>query len=317
LNEGLIKPLTRDQRKLVEAAVTIFGESATGENAAFMARELVQVTLPHSDPKTDIWSRTNGNLSLGIQAGFNLGTGKKYGLPYGTIPRLLLFWITTEAIKTKSRRLELGKSLNGFMHELGLNPDNGSLGAKRSDARRLREQMDRLFQAKISFQRHEQDGNRSRHAWMNMDVAPDGELWWNERSPSQTALWGSWIELGEKFFQAVTSAPVPIDIRALRALKRSPLALDLYAWLTYEAYRAHRAGKPRYEAWGQLHAHMGGEYADMNNFRKKVRAALNKIGLVYPALKLGTKQGGIEVLPESYPALLPRDLTIDGLCKTL
>lgn len=40
-------------------------------------------------------------------------------------------------------------------------------------------------------------------------------------------------ELGEDFFKMVTASPVPVDMRALRALKRSPLALDLYAWLTY------------------------------------------------------------------------------------
>ena len=43
--------------------------------------------------------------------GINLNTEKSYGYPYGTIPRLLLFWMTTEATRTKSRRLELGNSL--------------------------------------------------------------------------------------------------------------------------------------------------------------------------------------------------------------
>jgi hypothetical protein len=39
------KPLTRAQRKLVDASVLIFGESATMKDAAFMARELVQAIL--------------------------------------------------------------------------------------------------------------------------------------------------------------------------------------------------------------------------------------------------------------------------------
>lgn len=106
-------------------------------------------------------------------------------------------------------------------------------------------------------------------------------------------------------------------MRALKALKRSSLALDLYSWLTYEAFRAHKSGEPRYETWEQLHAHMGGEYGRLDNFRAKVKAALLKIRAVYPGLKLGAKQGGIEILPESYPALQPRDVTIDGQCKTL
>jgi hypothetical protein len=30
------------------------------------------------------------------------------------------------------------------------------------------------------------------------------------------------------FFEQLVAAPVPLDLRAVRALKRSPLALDLY-----------------------------------------------------------------------------------------
>jgi hypothetical protein len=90
-----------------------------------------------------------------------------------------------------------------------------------------------------------------------------------------------------------------------------------YAWLTYEAFRAHKNGKPRFETWEQLHAHIGGEYGRLDNFRAKAKAALTKIKVVYPGLKLGRKQGGIEILPESYPALQSCNMTIDGTCTTL
>ena len=62
--------------------------------------------------------------------------------------------------RTKSPRLELGNSLRGFMAELGLNSSNGSSGAKRSDARRLRGQMERLFRARISFENTGTDRDR-------------------------------------------------------------------------------------------------------------------------------------------------------------
>jgi len=70
---------------------------------------------------------------------------------------------------------------------------------------------------------------------INMNVASASELWWDPKKPHQINLWDSWVELGEKFYEALTAAPVPVDTRALRALKRSPLALDLYAWATYKA----------------------------------------------------------------------------------
>ena len=44
---------------------------------------------------------------------------------------------------------------------------------------------------------------------LNMQVAPVGELSWNPRAPEQGVLWGSWIDLGDKFFQAITAFPVP------------------------------------------------------------------------------------------------------------
>jgi len=103
----------------------------------------------------------------------------------------------------------------------------------------------------------------------------------------------------------------------LRALKRSALALDLYAWLSYEAFRAHRSRKTRFENWMQLHTHLGAEYARPNDFRRKAKDALRKITTVYPGLKLGDKQGGIQVLPESWPSIQPRNLTITGTAKAL
>ena len=308
-------PITDAQRKLLEHSAKIFDEPATVRDAAYMPRELVQVTLPHKNPgDIPVWQRTNGNCTVIMQPGWNIDDNKSFGYPYGIIPRLLLFWITTEAIKKKSRRLELGNSLAGFVAELGLDPNRGG---KRSDARRLRDQMHRLFRARMSFQ-----GSLQRHgaqgvAQMDMQIADRSELWWSRKDPNQTALWGSWIELGERFFDAITAFPVPADMRALRALKRSPLALDLYAWLSYEAWKANKTGKARFENWTQLHAHLGAEYGRIDNFRSSAKAAICKIKTVYPSLKLGDREGGIQVLPESWPSIRPRNLTIDGTYKAI
>src|SRR6202000_581455 len=124
-------------------------------------------------------------------------------------------------------------SLAEFMRAVGLNPSGGG---KRSDHRRLKDQMRRLFRCHISFQAKAEQGGAHGERWQNMEGAPEGELWWSPHDPEQGALWESWIELGEKFFEAVLLSPVPIDTRALRVLKRSPLALDLYAWVCYRAF---------------------------------------------------------------------------------
>jgi hypothetical protein len=311
-DEEPTKPLTRAQRKLLDASGEIFAEMAAKKDAAYLPRELVQVTLPHKNPgNVPVWQRTNGNLTVAVQPGWNVRKNQSYGYPYGTIPRLLLFWITTEAVKTGSRRLDLGSSLSGFMADLGLVPSSEGAG-KRSDVRRLHDQINRLFNASISFVGTVERDGRCGEGRINMHVAPRSELWWSRKDPDQAALWGSWIELGEEFFKAIIASPVPADMRALKALKRSPLALDLYAWLTYEAFRSHKSGKARFENWEQLHDHLGGEYKNVADFRRKAKAAIRKIQIVYPGLKLGKRMGGIEVLPESYPAIQPRNVTIDG-----
>ncbi len=106
-----VAPPTEAQKKLLEAAVQIRQDPEAAE-AAFMARQLVQCTLPHSNPgDVPAWSRRNGNLTLGITPGWDFDKNKSVGYPYGSIPRLLLFWVTTEALRTGSRRLKLGHSL--------------------------------------------------------------------------------------------------------------------------------------------------------------------------------------------------------------
>jgi hypothetical protein len=287
---------------LVEASAAI-RQDPTKSDLAFLAKHFIQATLPHKNPgDVPVWERRNGNLTLSIRPGWNTRKRESYGYPYGTIPRLLLFWITTEALRTKSPRLELGHSLTTFMRELGLNPDNGGTGAKRSDARRLRDQMTRLFRAIIGFDVTVERGGQQGDAWLDMQVAPEGMLWWDIRQPDQNTLWGSWIEIGQKFFHAIIAAPVPMDMRALKALKRSPLALDLYAWATYTAYQTQKNGQPRFVAWQWLHEQFGAEYGRHRDFKSKAMAAFRKVQAVYPAFAAVVAPDGLRVLPCS-PAI--------------
>jgi len=82
--------------------------------------------------------------------------------------------MTTEAIRRKTRRLELGSSLNGFLAELGLSGYTGR--GKRGDAKRLREQLERLFRSRFSLERLKTDEEQSGKRWLDMQVAPQGEL---------------------------------------------------------------------------------------------------------------------------------------------
>ncbi len=288
--------LTRHQMQLIEAASQIMESWPGREELAYMAKHLVQVTLPHSDPgDIQAWTRTNGDLTLVItRSNLDIRTGNLIGYPYGTIPRLLLYWLTSEAVRTKQRVLKLGNSLSQFMREVGLNPDTG--GGKRGDAVRLKEQMNRLFAATISFQYANMTHGHFEQR-LNMNVTRRTQLWWNPKDRAQGNLFESWIELGEDFFESITNSPVPVDTRALKALNHSALALDLYGWATHKTYSVSRRREPQFISFKALQAQFGAQYANNKDFKKKFIIALKQVEAVYPAFKVSKARGGLVVHP--------------------
>ena len=255
----------------------------------FMARMLVQATLPHSDQDIKEYERRNGDFRLIVQA----GPGMK--LPYGSYPRLLLAWITTEAVRTQKPTLILGTSLSQFMEQLGLLPTGGRWGT----ITRLREQMKRLFSARVAGIYENDDEGTFR--LKTMEITNDVNLWWNPKAPEQATIWESNITLGGKFFQEIVKRPVPFDIRILKALKRSPLGLDLYMWLTY---RVSYMKEPTAISWKQLHDQFGAEYARPDNFTAKAKRELKKISAAWPELNYETPRGRLKLYP-STPSVLP------------
>ncbi len=197
------------------------GVSETDPEPGFMARLMTLCSLPRSSPGTRLqYKRANGPFTLYMVA----GGGNK--LPYGNLPRLLLAWISTEAVRTQSRVLVLGDSVSGFMRRLNIYSSSGEKHA------RLRDQMQRLFNVSIQLIYEDENGQAS----VNSLVADRTQLWWNLKRPDDRTLWESKIELGEKFFEEIIRHPVPLDMNTLKALKRSPLGLDLYMWLVYRTF---------------------------------------------------------------------------------
>ena len=131
-------------------------------------------------------------------------------LPYGTIPRLLLAWVSTEAVRTQSRELILGPSLTKFMKTLGVYSSGGG-----NVHTKLRNQMKRLFGCTGSMIYKDEHGEQ----FVSSLIAERGEFWWNERKPDQSSLWDSKIYLGEAFFNEIIRHPVPLDMNTLTALK--------------------------------------------------------------------------------------------------
>ena len=268
--------------------------SEADPDLGFMVRLMALCSLPRTNPgNRKEYKRVNGPYTLYMIA----GGGNK--LPYGNLPRLLLAWVCTEAVRTQSRELVLGKSLSKFMRTLGVYNSGGQ------PQTRLRNQMKRLFGCTVSLIYEDEHGEQ----FVSSLIAERGEFWWNERKPDQPSLWESKIELGEKFFQEIIRHPVSLNMNTLTALKRSTLGLDLYLWLVYRTFSL-RA--PLRLSWRQVYHQFGAHPAkarDNNTvqaFRYKVLRELKKIKLAWPELNYATAKGVLILLP-SIPAIAPSD----------
>ena len=208
-------------------------------------------------------------------------------LPYGNLPRLLMAWVCTEAVRTQSRELVLGASLSKFMRTLGIYNSGGK------PQTRLRNQMKRLFGCTVSLIYEDKNGQAS----VNALIARRTEFWWNERKPDEQTLWESKIELSEDFFNEIIRCPIPIDLNTLRAMKRSPLGLDL--WLTYRTFALKR---PLRLTWRQLYRQFGADPATASKvaqqaFRRDCLRELKKIKNAWPDLHYQTVKGALLISP--------------------
>jgi len=274
--------------KLVSEALAIEAEAAREAGAlGFMARALVQATMPHSKTAQAHFKRTNGDYSLVMTA-----LDPELGLPYGSIPRLMLAWIGTEAIRTRERELVLGDSMSAFMRELGLVPTGGRWGS----ITRLKDQSRRLLRCAIACSYSNPDV--SRDAGLQFMVADAHDLWWTPTQPDQGALFKSTLTLSERFFNEIIEHPVPIDMRALKALKRSPMALDIYCWATYRASYLKRATEI---PWPALQAQFGSGYPltpqGLRDFKKKFLHNLKSVLAIYPDAQIEPGDTGLLIKP--------------------
>ena len=276
---------------------------AEGEGAlAFMARCFIQATLPHSDPgDVPLWGRKNGIYTLTIKPSYVFDSNNKpknVGLPYGSIPRLLFIWMTTEAIRTKEPRLMLGNSLSEFMSKLGL---GSSTGGKNGSITRLKNQSYKLFRSEFTLTQEQQGGVHEK----DLKISNERMLFWNPRFPDQESLWESWVNLTPDFFEAITKNPAPMDMRALKALKNSSMALDIYMWLSHRTFYL---SKPQRLSWKALEGQIGANYSTEKALRQNVRKAVNKIRVFWPDLNVDFDNPEVITLYPSKSIITPREM---------
>lgn len=298
----------RDDLAFVRDAFALEAEEALEAGSlGFYGRVFCQCSLPYQDPgDVALWSRQAGRLSLSVQpavvADPSGGGGVVTRFPYGTLPRLLLIWLSTETVRTRERRVVLGESTSVFMRRIGLHVTGG----RRGDIGRLRLQMERLFLSTIVCRFD--DPAEGRAAASRYDVADAYQLWWDTRvDPGQGSLLPSYVDLSERFFEEVLAHPVPVDLRAIELLRGSPLRLDIYTWLTYRmSYLRRRTEIP----WEMLRYQFGSDRADDRRgrwrFRKDFEAHLARVLAVYRDARVEATDVGLVLAPSRSHVALRR-----------
>jgi Plasmid encoded RepA protein len=270
-----VHPEERARIKAMNSMATLLHGAAPQKSAiSYYTPELIQCTLPHSDPKKRDWIRTSGGHTLIVSSGIDK-KGEPFGVPYGSFPRLVLAYIITHVVKTGAGRIEFKSFFRTFLKEVGY-----TVKPSVRHAKTLQNGLERLIYASITYEFLVEGVAQGERGRRNFIVAPSSMLFWNYKSPDQGSLWDSYIEISEEFRQCILDAPVPLRTDMLAALKKSPLAIDLYMWLSYRLYTLQRQKQESLTlGYGKLQEQFGTSIATDNyrNFRHELRLAFDKV----------------------------------------
>jgi hypothetical protein len=197
------------------------------------------------------------------------------GVPYGSLPRLVLIHIMTEAVRSKSRLVVLGDSFAEWMRRMGFR--TVSYGP-RGSATLVRQQLDRLLACEWMI-RWDSGATQGEKEFGIKEIKITNEYVGVDR---RDASFVREIYLTEGFFEHLRRHAVPLNEHAIRQLRDSATALDLYTWLAYRLPRV-SPKRPATLSWAQLAVHFGNDGRNLRKFRQTVRDAWERhVSGVYP-----------------------------------
>ena len=271
-------------------------QAAAEEGISFHYVPLIQCSFPHADPgEARSFTRRNGWLEL------TLGTTRpETGLPYGVPARLLTIYAASEAVRTKSPEIYLGNSVHDFLRRLDVPITRGDRGSLRVYANQLL----KLIHCTLTIDENIKDatGRTGLHIRQAL-FAEEARLWWDDASGVGQ---GSSLVLSSVLFHSILDRSAPLSTAAIRQLRKSPMDLDVYAWL---AHRLYHLSKPSTVTWAQLSDQFGHGYAELRKFRRFFIDSLKRVQAVYPEARLKLADVGVVLLP-SKPHLAPTTVAV-------
>lgn len=290
------KPL---QQRLIDFA----GQDGELSEILYQHSVLCQTSLPYRDPGDEIrlWTRRNGYVTLELQAGRAYdGRADEFvdvGLPFGPKPRLVLYHLNAEALRTQSPLLELEDSLTAFVKRtLGLD-------TKGRNIRTVKNQLSRLAASDFRIGTSKDD----RSLTLKGSIIEGFEIW-TPRDANQRMLWPSTIQFSQRYFESLMKHAVPLNEIAVARLSHNAMALDIYTWLAQRLHRIDAEKGGAFVPWTGLKEHFGHGYGRMDNFKRVFRTTLRQVKVVYPESKFDLDDGGMTLRHSKPPVdkrLLP------------
>lgn len=255
------------------------------QGISFQYVPLIQCSFPHADPKdATTFTRKNGWLEL------TLGTTRAdAGLPYGVPARLLTIYCTSEAVRTNSPEIYLGDSVHDFLRRLDVPITRGPRGSLSVYANQLL----RLVRSTLTIDENIRDGagRTGLHIRQALFVE-EARLWWDE--PDGKVGNGSSLVLSSVLFHSILERSAPLATQAIKQLRKSPMDLDVYAWLVHRLFHL---SKPSRVSWTQLSEQFGHSYAEQRTFRRFFLDSLKRVSAVYTEAQLRVSAAGVLLLP--------------------
>ena len=278
-------------RQVVEAAASYMADEDSG--IGFLYSGWCQAALPHRRlPDSKGWQVSGDRFCLIVEPGMRRGPGGEpvhVGVPFGSRARLILIYLQSEALRTSSREVVLGKSLREWLERMKIPAGGKNLAI-------VREQTERISRCRLTFEVRQ--GNRVGLA--NQNIMDSAIFLEPAEDEVQGSLFAQTARLSEPFFEGLKKHPVPIEEAAIGAVSNNSMAIDIYVWL---AYRLHSLSKPTSISWRALKAQFGGGFAQMNNFKTKFLPNLRLALAVYPTARVEEDDQGRGLL--LYPSKPP------------
>lgn len=282
--------LPERQRSLVDIAAEVMTDDRQAIGISYTGFCLT--SLPHKRlPDDQPWQKHGHRVTLLVEPGrLKTGAGdmKLHGVPYGARARMILLYLQTQAVRTGSPQVALGRSMRDWMERMGL-----AIGGE--TARSLREQSARISACTLKFfWEGEDDGARG----FKRGAIVDSGLQFAVNNAKQGSLWEDQVVLDPVFYKALRDHPVPLQEAAIRQLRDRSMSLDIYVWL---AWRLHTLTKPTPITWTAIHTQFGAGFDKLFHFKPRFTEALAAAVAAYPDARVELSDKGVTLLPSRPP----------------